>query len=740
VRTARILIAFLALISTAFAAELKLRVVDTTDAAISGARIALLDASDRVVASATSAGDGAATLNAANGTYTLQVLAPGFASSQTKVQLPSEAVTLSLKVATATENVVVTATATPIAASDAGVANYSLNGPQLETLNEHATSDVLRFTPGAYVSNSGRMGGLSSLMVRGGETRYNKVIVDGVPVTVNDAGGNFNFGVVPMEQVSRLELQRGANSTLYGSDAMTSVVQMWSTPGTTRAPLLKFGADGGTFGTAHGYGSLSGAMNRFDYNAFADQLNTEGQGVNDTYSNSLQGANVGVSLASKVSLRTRLRHWNSRTGVPGAWDFSTGTVPPDFDQYARENNVIASSELSVRFSANVQSTFSGFEYRHIRRNVNPEGNPARPQDEFFDSKGRFNTAGFETQTVYTPVAWSQSVFGYRFENETGWLGTDSLSFGFPFNTKSPSGLRRNHAVFGEEIVNRNRFSVVAGLRFEHNESFGNKAVPRAALTYLASRGRGLLGATRLRAAYAEGIKAPTFEQSFGQTGSAITRPNPDLKPEQVRSLEGGFIQDFSGGKYSLAATYFNNRYTNLINWVTVDFATFESQFQNLNKSMAHGAEIEINGRLAERLTATASYTYTASQALIAPPCNYSGCTGPGQELFRRPKHLGQALVTYLAPRWGASVVGSFVGRRRDSDFLNFPGFPGPIPALSSVAGYARVDVSGWRTINRYVTAYASVNNALNNHYQEVAGYPALKANFRAGLRFRIGGE
>ncbi len=131
-----------------------------------------------------------------------------------------------------------------------------------------------------------------SLFVRGGESNYNKVLVDGVPV--NDPGGIFDFGVVPMNNVDRLEVERGPESTVYGSDAMTSVVQLWTATGSTRTPEIQFGADGGNFSTANGYASLAGARGIFDYNVFANQFNTQGQGVNDAYSNSLQGGNVGV--------------------------------------------------------------------------------------------------------------------------------------------------------------------------------------------------------------------------------------------------------------------------------------------------------------------------------------------------------------------------------------------------------------------------------------------------------------
>ena len=120
-----------------------------------------------------------------------------------------------------------------------------------------AADDALHFLPGAVVSTAGQRGGLSSLFVRGGESTYNKVIVDGVPV--NDPGGTFDFGVLPLAGADRLEFVRGAQSTLYGSDAMTSVVQVFTRTGSTPVPELRFGADGGNLGTANGYASLAGA-------------------------------------------------------------------------------------------------------------------------------------------------------------------------------------------------------------------------------------------------------------------------------------------------------------------------------------------------------------------------------------------------------------------------------------------------------------------------------------------------
>ena len=179
---------------------------------------------------------------------------------------------MNLRLATASETVVVSATRTPVPGEAAGAdvdASAARNSTAMQPI---AADDAVRFLPGAVVNTAGQRGGLSSLFVRGGESNYNKVIVDGV--TVNEPGGTFDFGTFSLAQADRLEFVRGAQSTLYGSDAMTSVIQVWTRTGSTPIPELRIAADGGNFATASGHASLAGARGLFDYNLFADQFNT----------------------------------------------------------------------------------------------------------------------------------------------------------------------------------------------------------------------------------------------------------------------------------------------------------------------------------------------------------------------------------------------------------------------------------------------------------------------------------
>jgi len=301
---------------------LTVKVIDPQSAVVDGAEVSLLGAGGKVIVTRTTSAEGIATLNCrGDGPYQIKVLAPGFAEEAIS---PSETeITVRLHLGTDSQTVVVSATRTPIVGEASGASVDTLNGAQLTTMLAAASDDAIRFLPGAVINTAGQRGGLSSLFVRGGESNYNKVIVDGV--TINEPGGTFDFGTLSLAQGDRLEFVRGTQSTLYGSDAMTSVVQVWTRTGSTPTPEFRFGADGGNFGTASGHASLAGARGRFDYNVFGDQYNTNGFGINDAYSNSLEGANTGVSLNDKTSLRVRFRHSNNHTDLPGEWNL-TATI------------------------------------------------------------------------------------------------------------------------------------------------------------------------------------------------------------------------------------------------------------------------------------------------------------------------------------------------------------------------------------------------------------------------------
>jgi vitamin B12 transporter len=720
------------LLAVASAADLKVKVVDPQSAAVSGAQVSLLSkGSDTALKIATTSAEGSVDFGELPlSNYRVQILAPGFAPQTEDVAAAHpELITIQIHLATASETVVVTATKTPVPAEESGASISTLESAQLETMNPIAADDAVRFLPGAVINTSGQRGGLSSLFVRGGQSTYNKVIVDGV--AVDNPGETFDFGTLPLTEADRVEFLRGTQSTLYGSDAMTSVLQVWTRTGSTPVPELRFGADGGNFGTANGYTSLAGANGRFDYNVFGDQFNSNGLGVNDTYSDSLQGANVGIALTDKVMLRVRGRHSNSNTGLPGEWNFNgQSLLAPDSSESAHLNNILGSVELTVAAPSGWQHSLTAFDslYRYTDTNLNP------PADSYDSSADLYlthvNRVGFEYQGDYSERTSANfathSTFGVRTENETGVVSDQ--------NSPPPAaGQRLDQDAYLQQQITLGRLSAIAGGRFVHSSAYGNIGVPRVALTLLALRGGELFSGTRLRFSYAVGYMEPALYETFGEIAYDYTS-NRSLLPERTRAFEAGFEQKLFAGRWALNATYFNNLFHDQIEAIPTSSGAY--QFFNLEQSFAQGSEIELQGKISPRLLLTTAYTYTSTEILENPECTpASPCSfpyAPGDPLLRHPKHSATTLLSYLGTRWGGNLSGSFVGARPDSDFDGFN--------IDHAAGYVRVDLGGWRTINSRVTAYANIENALDRRYNEVLGYPALPVNFRAGFRFRIGGE
>jgi vitamin B12 transporter len=732
----------LVVLAAASAADLKVKVIDPQSAAVSGAQVTLFVTGTKASSTrtGTTSAEGIVTFGGLSlSVYQVQVLAPGFASYNEVDPGHAEIITVQLRLATTSETVVVTATRTPVPGEAAGADVETLSNEQLTAMQPAAASDAVRFLSGAVVNTAGQRGGLSSLFVRGGDSTYNKVIVDGV--TINEPGGTFDFGTLSLDQAERMEFVRGAQSTLYGSDAMTSVVQVWTRSGSTSVPELRFGADGGNFESANGYISLAGAHSLFDYSVFGDQYKTNGFGINNAYSDSLQGANVGAALSDKFLLRARFRHSNSHTGIPGEWSFNgydplvpvngplapLAPLPPDPSEWSQYNNLLGSVELAVAAPNGWQHHFTGFDYLYRYNELNVNGDASRvdsfgdPIDFASHEVDRINRVGFEYQGDYSERTWAHTTFGYRVENENGFVG--DVNFG------QTHGQRLNDDVYVQQQLTLGRVSAIAGGRFVHDSAFGNTGVPRIALILQALRGGEVFSGTRLRFSYATGYKEPRLEETFA--GPPYSFANTGLKPERVRTFEAGIQQGLFHGKYVLNATYFNNLFRDQINYVEIDLVNFIGQYQNVNQALAHGAEVELQAKLRSRLLMTTAYTYTSTQ-ILDNPAPVNSLYDPGEPLLRRPKHSATLSLNYLGTRWGANLSGSFVGRRPDSDFFGFN--------IDHAAGYVRADLGGWYAINGRITAYANVENALDQHYNEVVGYPALPINFRAGFRFRVGGE
>ena len=380
-----------------------------------------------------------------------------------------------------------------------------------------AANDAVRFLPGAVVNTAGQRGGLSSLFVRGGESNYNKVIVDGV--TINEPGGTFDFGTLPLTEADRMEFLRGTQSTLYGSDAMTSVVQVFTRTGSTHTPELLFGAAGGNFSTANGNAALRRTRalrlqlfwRPVQYQRLRNQqrifrlVARRKRGRCHQRKNFFAPAYAAFEQPHGCSRRMELQRLRS-AGRCERRDAAAAARPNEWSQL---NSLLGSVELTVAEPSGWQHHFTGFDYLYRYNDVNLYGDPDRVSPLYgqFDvpdhEYDNINRAGFEYQGNYSERSWAQSTFGYRVENENGFVGS--------VGAQTP-GQRLNQDAYLQQQITWGRLSVVAGGRFVHSSVFGNTGVPRVALTLLARRGGEIFSGTRLRFSYATGYKEPGWRK------------------------------------------------------------------------------------------------------------------------------------------------------------------------------------------------------------------------------------
>ncbi|HEV3253676.1 MAG TPA: TonB-dependent receptor [Candidatus Acidoferrales bacterium] len=662
-------------------------------------------------AHAVSGPDGRFTLELAPGRYRVKIVRASFENVEEEFNLaPGETHEWNarMQLARLAATVVVSAEAQPTPAENVPAPVDILTHEDIEQRQENWLAPLLTSNPGASLARLGSFGGITSLFLDGGNSNFTKVLIDGAPV--NQPGGDVDFSNFDLLDVEKVEVVHGAASALFGSDAMTGVVQIFTHRGTTRIPEIELVGDGGTYSSGRGSARISGLLDRFDYSASASYFSTDGQGPNDRFRDTSLSGNFGWRFTDTDTLRLTVRNSSSDAGQPG----QTLLVPPDPDQQADLHN----------FTANLAWDFSTGEHWHYHLDGIESyihqiyGDP----DDFTDIN-QFNRAGFNAQSSYLYRGGAVS-FGYDYEVENG----------------SPNGphVRRNNQAGYLETNNRfgKRLTVTAGGRAEANGSFGTRVVPRGGVAYALRFGNGFWGPTRLRFSYGQGIKEPNFVQSF--ENDPCFPGNPNLKPERSDTLDAGIEQYAASNRLRFSLDYFHNTFYDVVSFfgggpptTMCPFGT--GTFFNTDKSRAFGARATIEARPLRWLRILGNYTYDDTRVLQAPNI-FDPTQAPGNRLERRPLHSANLIFNAAFRRMNWNLAGYYVGRRTDSDFL----FP-PL-GITSDPPYVRWDIATSYDFGRGFTALAHIENLFNKRYQDAVGYPALGLNYRLGMKYTWGGE
>ena len=636
---------------------------------------------------------------------------------------------IELRVAPIRETVIVTATRTEAPASQVGASATVFTAEDLERRQTPLVADLLAATPGAMVVRSGGPGALTSLFVRGGESDYNKILLDGIPL--NEPGGIYYLNNLTTEHLERVEIVRGAYSSLFGSDAMASVIQLFTrrADGVARRPRGSVQLDGGTYGTFHGSAGVSGATTRWDYSAGAARFNSDNRVPNSRLENTTLSGNLGFRLNETSVFRLIGRGELEHVGTPGPTAFGR----PDLDAFFDRDDVAAGITFEQTLRPSFRHRIAYSVARSGQTSTNLREDP--PYTAVFGGR----TAIYETSDFLNDSHANlrrqhasyqadlriahPSAGDHRLTLVADWDGErarqeNRLARTTISNNRDNFGFAAQHQMLWPRV-----FATV-GAGVEHNDSFGTEAVPRATLVYVARSDAGRLGDTRLKIGAGTGIKEPTMLESFSV--SPFFRGNPDLQPERARSVEAGIDQRFAGDRARVELTWFDNRFRDIISLRTNPL-TFEGQYFNVGETHARGVELGVEAALHPAVRTRGTYTLLDS-SIVETTSPENVLFAPGRWAFRRPRHSGSIGATIQVARLTADLNGVFVGRFVDSDFGLFD------PPLTENAGHTTWDARLSLRLTPRISAILTIDNLTDAEYSEPFGYQPLGRVVRAGAR------
>ncbi len=594
--------------------------------------------------------------------------------------------------------VVVTATSTPLALDRVPASVTVLDGHALRAEGMTHVADALRLVPGVAVVQSGSFGAPTSLFTRGAQGNYTKVLVDGVPL--NDPGGAVDLGLLTLDDVERIEIVRGPASVLYGSDAVAGVVQIFTRHAGAK---LSGSADarGGTYGSYDVDANVGVPLGTARLAVGTGHHRTNGiYEFNSRYRNDVGDATLTAAPWSGARLVATERYNDALAHFPT--DFTGAPVDPN--AYRTEKRTLLSAELAQRI-ASAQATLA------LTSNLANDASidPPNGAGDFGSSLATRLLRQAADLRVALPVANALTLtVGGMAERQ---------------RQAAPGYDRRNSAGY-LELVRAGLTTATLGARVDHSATYGDFA------TYRVSASRVLPGALRARASLGTAFREPAFYESFDTPFSVA---NPDIRPERTTSWEAGLEHDIASGRATVGATYFHQRFVDLIDY-RYDLANpAQSQYENIALARAAGAEAELRVAPVHGLAGDVSYTWLDTKVLRSGfDQSALAILAPGGPLLRRPKHSASAGLQYALPNGlAATARASYVGSRADHLFHGAPDYSTDAVTLKP---YTKLDLSLVAPLAGALSATFRADNVTNTTYQSVAGYATPGRALTVGVR------
>jgi outer membrane cobalamin receptor len=610
------------------------------------------------------------------------VTKPGFVPVRVSL---AESNRIDLPLASTSDRIVVTAAAAPIAIEEAGVAADVFTAADFTPPHVPFVQDLLRDVQGVDVVQTGQNGALTSVFMRGGNFNGALVLLDGVPVS--DPGGSMDFAHLTSAGLDRMEVIRGPESALFGAEAASGVIQMFTRHGDPESstPHGEAVYERGSFSTDHWSALLDGGLaKRFDYALSADQYRSTGEFPNDAYRITTGTANLGYRFSEKTQIRASYREFDSYTGDPGQ------TADQSFDLLS--HSLDRDSTVSVRLDDARTAHFAQrFTYGYHRY-----------RDAYYDGFDPASISLADRNLAAYQGTWTHPggtlVFGYEFQHQSGFVSEVDRE-------------RDNNGWFGyEQYSIGKRIFLAGGARIEHSTVFGTQFSPRGAATFR------LPTDTYFRVSAARGIQEPSLLENFAREAYFVG--NPSLKPEKTISYEAGLFHEFFSRRLRAEASFFRNSFRDLIQF---DFSSFPGTWANIQQAWARGLEVSGSARILKVISVRGGYTRLCTRITQS---NNAGQIGT--QLLRRPLNSGAVSIEVAPRRWTFAFGARFIGERADGDFLR--------PTVLRNPAYNYLFLNGSWQATRHVSPFVRIGNLLDESYQEALGYAALSRNAAGGLR------
>ncbi|MCY4400927.1 MAG: TonB-dependent receptor [Gemmatimonadetes bacterium] len=600
-----------------------------------------------------------------------------------------------------------------------------IEGEDLARAGIEYVADALRRVPGLAVARNGSFGAVTSVFLRGGESDYVQVLIDGVPV--NEPGGAFDFASLTTDNIERIEIIRGPASALYGSDAVSGVIQIFTRRGAGPASGT-LSVHAGSFGTRRWQGALSGGTDALSYAFSLGRNATDGiLEFNNDYRQTTFTGRIQGRLDSRADATLNVRYDDRRFHFPTD---GSGALT-DHNAYSFGDALSLSLDAGRRWTDALETHFTFDVHESDRGSDDAADGPADTLGFFgYTSLNDIRRASGGARAILRPGGGTALAAGYELEQQS--IRGFSRSFSqYGPSASSSEDDRRNHAGYAQLSWTGGGVAVNGGVRTENNERFGTAATWRAGAAW-----RSASEGTRLRIAAGTGIKEPTFFETYA---SGFTTGNPDLEPEHSTSFEAGLDQEL-GSVATLSLTGFRQSYRDLIQYTFSPPTPGGPNYHNVAMARSRGVETEATfGNGPFRLTGT--YSYLDTEVEDAGFHEGPGATFvEGEPLLRRPRHTASAAAfVQIASTVGLDVSVRRTGERADRDFSTYPSTPVTLPSHTVADLSASFEVAGSGSGRPGLTLTVRAENLFDAVYEEIWGFQAPGRGLYVGGSVALGG-